>query len=154
MKYNTPLDSGTRKLFYIDAYSPSCRPTLPSPTQYPSHCWMQEHNEAVDIWALGVLMYELLVGNPPFDAQGHSATYRRIINVDLRYPSVRGSASVKPVTSLRCIGRSKYLPGTFVTFFISNRTLTYDNLARASYCQRRPSLPVDAWPASIKPLTP
>lgn len=49
----------------------------------------QEHNEAVDIWALGVLMYELLVGNPPFDAQGHSATYRRIINVDLRYPSVR-----------------------------------------------------------------
>lgn len=49
----------------------------------------QDHNEAVDIWALGVLMYELLVGNPPFDAQGHSATYRRIINVDLRYPSVR-----------------------------------------------------------------
>ncbi|CAM9864535.1 unnamed protein product [Ectocarpus sp. 13 AM-2016] len=47
----------------------------------------KEHNEAVDIWALGVLMYELLVGNPPFDAQGHSATYRRIINVDLRYPS-------------------------------------------------------------------
>lgn len=33
-------------------------------------------------------MYELLVGSPPFDAQGHSATYRRIINVDLRYPSV------------------------------------------------------------------
>lgn len=33
-------------------------------------------------------MYELLVGSPPFDANGHSATYRRIINVDLRYPSV------------------------------------------------------------------
>lgn len=50
---------------------------------------LQEHNEAVDIWALGVLMYELLVGNPPFDAQGHNATYRRIIKVDLRFPSVR-----------------------------------------------------------------
>ncbi|CAM9740228.1 unnamed protein product [Scytosiphon promiscuus] len=47
----------------------------------------KDHNEAVDIWALGVLMYELLVGNPPFDASGHSATYRRIINVDIRYPS-------------------------------------------------------------------
>lgn len=62
----------------------------------------QEHNEAVDIWALGVLMYELLVGNPPFDAQGHSATYRRIINVDLRYPSVR--------TSFHCVvGRPNLL---------------------------------------------
>ena len=48
----------------------------------------QDHNETVDIWALGVLMYELLVGAPPFDASGHSATYRRIINVDLRYPPV------------------------------------------------------------------
>lgn len=49
---------------------------------------VQDHNEAVDIWALGVLMYELLVGNPPFDAHGHSATYRRIVAVDLHYPNV------------------------------------------------------------------
>ncbi|CAM9308828.1 unnamed protein product, partial [Ectocarpus sp. 12 AP-2014] len=47
----------------------------------------KDHNESVDIWALGVLMYELLVGTPPFDSQGHSATYRRIISVDLQYPA-------------------------------------------------------------------
>lgn len=36
--------------------------------------------------SLGVLMYEFLVGTPPFEAEGHSATYRRISRVDLRFP--------------------------------------------------------------------
>ncbi|CAN0098570.1 unnamed protein product [Sphacelaria rigidula] len=47
----------------------------------------KDHNEAVDTWALGVLMYELLVGSPPFSANGHNATYRRIIHVDLHFPA-------------------------------------------------------------------
>jgi len=47
----------------------------------------KEHDYAVDAWALGVLTYEFLVGNPPFEAQGHQETYRRISKVDLRFPS-------------------------------------------------------------------
>lgn len=27
------------------------------------------HNHAVDYWALGVLIYEMMVGNPPFAAK-------------------------------------------------------------------------------------
>ncbi|CAG5135920.1 unnamed protein product [Candidula unifasciata] len=44
------------------------------------------HNECVDLWSLGVLCYEFLVGNPPFEAEGHTDTYRRICKVDLRFP--------------------------------------------------------------------
>lgn len=46
----------------------------------------REHDSTVDIWSLGVLMYEFLVGNPPFEANGYRATYRRISNIDLRFP--------------------------------------------------------------------
>jgi aurora kinase A len=46
----------------------------------------QTHNEKVDLWSLGVLCYEFLVGKPPFEAEGHSETYRRISKVDLKFP--------------------------------------------------------------------
>ncbi|ADV22068.1 AUR protein kinase [Cryptococcus gattii Ru294] len=48
----------------------------------------KEHTAAVDLWALGVLTYEFVVGGPPFeDLSGNAATYRRIRNVDLHVPS-------------------------------------------------------------------
>ncbi|XP_070574332.1 aurora kinase C-like isoform X2 [Ptychodera flava] len=44
------------------------------------------HDEKVDLWSLGVLCYEFLVGKPPFEAEGHSETYRKISKVDYRFP--------------------------------------------------------------------
>ena len=48
----------------------------------------REHDHTTDVWSLGVLCYEFLVGSPPFEADGYRATYRRISNVDLRFPSI------------------------------------------------------------------
>lgn len=39
------------------------------------------------MWSLGVLMYEFLVGSPPFEAQGHHETYKKISRVEIRWPS-------------------------------------------------------------------
>ena len=46
----------------------------------------REHDDKVDLWSLGVLCYEFLVGKPPFLAEESSATYRRIAKVDLHFP--------------------------------------------------------------------
>ncbi|KAM8867337.1 aurora kinase A [Synchiropus picturatus] len=45
------------------------------------------HDEKVDLWSLGVLCYEFLVGKPPFESKTHEDTYRRISRVEYTYPS-------------------------------------------------------------------
>lgn len=45
------------------------------------------HDEKVDLWSVGVLCYEFLVGKPPFETESHSETYKRITSVDIRWPS-------------------------------------------------------------------
>lgn len=41
----------------------------------------------VDLWSLGVLCYELLVGRPPFESETKKETYRLIANVDYKFPN-------------------------------------------------------------------
>lgn len=70
-------------------YTPSCRRmTLCGTLDYlaPEMIEGQEHDYCVDIWSLGVLCYEFLFGNPPFEAIGTIETYNRILKLDLMFP--------------------------------------------------------------------
>lgn len=46
----------------------------------------KEYDHTVDVWALGILMYELLVGHPPFEEETKEMTYKRIVKVDINFP--------------------------------------------------------------------
>lgn len=46
----------------------------------------REYDEKVDVWALGVLTYELLVGAPPFEESSKELTYKRILKREIRFP--------------------------------------------------------------------
>jgi serine/threonine protein kinase len=47
----------------------------------------------VDTWAFGVMIFDLLVGHPPFTDRTHRLTYERIRNCDIRW-NERGVARV------------------------------------------------------------
>ncbi|EJU03054.1 kinase-like protein [Dacryopinax primogenitus] len=47
----------------------------------------KQHDEKVDLWALGVLSYEFLCGKPPFEEPDQQATYRRIKEVRYSFPT-------------------------------------------------------------------
>ena len=50
----------------------------------------------VDIWAIGVVLYTLLLGAPPFEAKGSDKVYQRIIAIQYSFPNtVAISANAK-----------------------------------------------------------
>uniref|UniRef100_A0A8R1HSC4 Aurora kinase n=1 Tax=Caenorhabditis japonica TaxID=281687 RepID=A0A8R1HSC4_CAEJA len=46
----------------------------------------QAHSAAVDLWAIGVLCFEFLVGKPPFERQHQAETYAAIKEAKFTYP--------------------------------------------------------------------
>ena len=46
----------------------------------------QGHDKAVDWWSLGILLYELTVGIPPFYSQNVNEMYNKIQHGVLRFP--------------------------------------------------------------------
>jgi aurora kinase len=96
--------------FGWSVHAPSSRrTTLCGTLDYlpPEMVEAREHDSTADIWSLGVLLYEFLVGSPPFEAQGYRATYRRISNVDLRFPPIVSAGARDLISRLLVKDQSK-----------------------------------------------
>lgn len=75
--------------FGWSVHAPGCRrTTLCGTLDYlpPEMVTSQPYNAAADMWSLGVLCYEFLVGHPPFEAPDQTSTYERIRNVRYTFP--------------------------------------------------------------------
>ncbi|XP_065843857.1 aurora kinase C-like [Oscarella lobularis] len=74
--------------FGWSVHSTSRRTTMCGTLDYlpPEMIEGKRHDEKVDLWCVGILCYELLVGQPPFETESHTETYRRICRVDIRFP--------------------------------------------------------------------
>lgn len=70
----------------------------------------KEHGSGVDLWSLGVLAYEFVVGAPPFeDSAGYRATYKRIATVDLRIPPTVSVEAADFIRRVRHPRRTLYI---------------------------------------------
>jgi len=58
------------------------------------------HNESLDMWEMGVLLYEMTIGKSPFGASTQEQTCRLILKVDLRFPSTTNADAQDLITKL------------------------------------------------------
>ncbi|XP_034255328.1 aurora kinase C [Thrips palmi] len=58
------------------------------------------HDHKVDLWSLGVLCYEFLVGKPPFEAETYEETYARISRAQYSFPDHVSSSARDLITKL------------------------------------------------------
>lgn len=81
------------------------------------------YGATVDWWALGVLMYEMMAGQPPFEADNEDDLFESILHDDVLYPvwlSKEAVSILKGVRLCQCQPRSLSLTKGFLQFMTKN----------------------------------
>ncbi|CAL8316948.1 unnamed protein product [Merluccius merluccius] len=60
----------------------------------------QGHDFAVDFWSLGILVYELLAGSPPFSSSEPQKIYAKILDGVIKYPPYLNEAAKSIISKL------------------------------------------------------
>lgn len=61
-----------------------------------------EYGPSVDWWALGVLMYEMMAGQPPFEADNEEDLFEAILHDDVLYPVWLSKEAVSILKGVLC----------------------------------------------------
>uniref|UniRef100_A0A1A9W6G9 Aurora kinase n=1 Tax=Glossina brevipalpis TaxID=37001 RepID=A0A1A9W6G9_9MUSC len=90
----------------------SVRTTLCGTLDYlpPEMVQGKTHTKNVDIWSLGVLCYELLIGKAPFLASAYDDTYKRIISADYKLADHVSKAAAHFISKLLVVNPEQRLP--------------------------------------------
>ncbi|CAG9316511.1 unnamed protein product [Blepharisma stoltei] len=67
------------------------------------------HGKAVDWWAFGILVYEMLVGNPPFYDQNPYKIYKKIVKGEFVMPELISNNAAELIARLLCINQDERL---------------------------------------------
>lgn len=65
------------------------------------------HDKAVDWWALGILIYEMLAGKPPFESKDHMDTYKKILGGKVEFGPYFNKPEADLIKRLLSLDQSK-----------------------------------------------
>ncbi|XP_034485846.1 serine/threonine-protein kinase Aurora-2 isoform X2 [Drosophila innubila] len=90
----------------------SMRMTLCGTVDYlpPEMVLNKPHTKNVDLWSLGVLCFELLVGHAPFFSKNYEETYKKILKVDYKLPEHVSKAAAHLISKLLVLNPQHRLP--------------------------------------------
>lgn len=63
----------------------------------------EPYGSSVDFWSLGVLLYEMLIGDSPFDAEDNDDLFKQILRNRPDYPRDLDKASKSIITGFMCV---------------------------------------------------